>query len=105
MYNLSSYPNMIPEIIEAIHLMYEDDPSEEADCLICLANLRGNIGLSRKFAEFAELKLEEIGRCPCCGSIMQINHYKELHSELDGCPTENLYELYCPNCDFRGDNI
>ena len=31
-----NYPSMIGEIIEAIHLIYEDYPDVEADCYLCL---------------------------------------------------------------------
>ena len=105
MSKLSSYPNMVLEIIEAIHLMYEDDPDIEADCLLCLSNLRDNINLSNTFANLAEFKLMDMGRCIHCGELMKMKKFYEPHPELDGCPIENLYEPYCPNCDFRGDNI
>lgn len=98
-------PNMSSEIIEAIHLMYEDDPDVEVDCLLCLSGLRGNLELSRKLADVAELKLEDMGRCIYCGEQLNIRHYKEPHPELDGCPMEDMTKLYCPNCNLGGDDI
>ena len=98
-------PNMIPEIIEAIHLMYEDEPEIEVDCLLCLSNLRGNLELSGKLADASEMKLEDMGRCSYCGEILQLHHYKEPHPELDGYPMEDMTELYCPNCDIGGDRF
>lgn len=93
-------PNMVPEIIEAIHLMYEDNPDIEVDCLLCLSGLRGNLELGSRLAEVAESKLEDMRRCIYCGEILKVHHYKEPHSELDGCPMEDMTELYCPNCDM-----
>lgn len=93
-------PNMIPEIIEAIHLMYEDTPDVEIDCLLCLSGLRGNFDMASKIAEAAEMKLDDMDRCFICGSPLQAHHYFEPHPELDGCPSEQLVEMYCPNCDL-----
>lgn len=96
---LSSYPNMYPEVLEAIHLMYEDFPDVEVDCLLYLTELRDNWSRAAELSNQATNKLEEMGRCPCCGELMQVYHYQEPHSELDGCPMENMSESYCPNCD------
>ena len=40
MSKLPSYPNMYPEILESIHLMYKDNPDVEVDCLLYLTELR-----------------------------------------------------------------
>lgn len=93
-----NYPNMTPEILEAVHLMYEDEPDVEVDCLRYL----GHLGLSEaiKLGDEARLKLLEMGRCPQCGSFLEITLYKEPHPELDSCPYETLSEEHCPVCDF-----
>lgn len=99
MSKLSSYPNMWPEILEAIHLMYEDYPEVEVDCYLYLTELSENRDCAMKLSNKAFEKLEDMGCCPCCGEPMQIYHYKEPHPELDGCPMEDMTEIYCPNCD------
>ena len=102
MSNLSSYPNMYPEVLEAIHLMYEDYPDVEVDCLLYLTELRDNWSRTAELSDEAFTNLQEMGRCPYCGELMQIHHYKELHPELDGCPMEDMVDWYCPNCDIGG---
>ena len=99
------YPNMYPEIIEAIHLSYEDNPDLEVDCLLYLTNLQNNLTRTIELSNEAIDKLEDMGRCPYCGNLMKIHHYKEPHPELDGCPMEDMTEKYCQNCDIRGDSI
>lgn len=99
MSKLSSYPNMYPEILEAVHLMFEDHPEVEVDCLLYLTELRDNWTRTAELSNQAFEKLEEMGRCPYCGEPMQVYHYQEPHPELDGCPMENMSEPYCPNCD------
>ena len=103
MSKLSSYPNMHPEVLDAIHLMYEDHPDVEVDCLLYLTELRDNWTRTDELSNQAFDKLEEMGRCPYCGELMQYHHYQEPHPELDECPMENMSELYCPNCDIGGD--
>ena len=105
MSKLSSYPNMYPEILEAVHGYFEDYPEAEVDCLLYLSSLRDNWSRVAQLANEAEAKLEEMDRCPYCGEPMQIHHYKEPHPELDGCPMEDMTEPYCPNCDIRGDDM
>ena len=100
MSKLSSYPNMYPEVLEAIHLMYEDDPWIEVDCYLYLSELRDNWERTAKLSDMAVNKIEDMGRCPNCGELMQVRHYREPHPELDGCPYEDLYEAICPNCDL-----
>ena len=105
MSNLSSYPNMYHEILEAIHLMYEDHPDVEVDCLLYLTELRDNWSRTAELSNQAFEKLEEMGRCPYCGELMQVYHYKEPHPELDGCPMEDMTEPYCTNCDIGGGDV
>ena len=99
---LPSYPNMWPEILEAVHLQYEDYPDLEVDCLLYLTELRNNWARTTELSNEAFNKLKEMNRCPYCGELLKAHHYKEPHPELDGCPMEDMTELYCPNCDIGG---
>lgn len=90
-----NYPNMLSEVIEAVHLMYEDTPDVEADCYLYLENLGVNDVKVLKIA--ANQKLSDIGRCTECGTMLQTQTYKEYHSEVDSY--ETLHEIYCPKCD------
>ena len=103
MSKLSSYPNMYPEILEAVHGYFEDHPDVEVDCLLYLTELQDNWNRAIELSSQAINRLEEMDRCPCCGEQMQYYHYKEPHPELDGCPMEDMTEPYCPNCDIGGD--
>ena len=89
---------MLSEILEAIHLMYEDDPQIEVNCYLYLSNLKYNRLQIAELNIIAANKIEDMGRCPNCGELIQTYHYREPHPELDGCPYEDLYELICPNC-------
>lgn len=100
MSKLPSYPNMYPEILEAIHLMYEDNPDVEVDCLLYLTELRDRWVRVNELSAEASIKLSKMGRCEYCGELMQYHHHKEPHPELDGCPMEDMTEIYCPNCDM-----
>ena len=104
MSKLLSYPNMYPEVLEAIHLMHEDHPDVEVDCLLYLTELRDNWKRTAELSHQAVKQLEGMGRCPYCGEFMQTVHYKEPHPELEGCPMEDMKESYCPNCDLGGWN-
>lgn len=97
-----NYPNMEPEVLEAVHLMYEDDPEVEVDCLMYLKSLKDDDIKTRNLSFKVENVLEKMNRCPVCGEVMQVHHYKEPHTEVDGCPYENMTETYCPNCDMAG---
>lgn len=105
MSKLPSYPNMYPEVLDAIHLMYEDHPEVEVDCLLYLTELRDNWTRTAELSNMAICKLEDMSRCPSCGELMKTLHYKEPHPELDDCPMEDMYEPYCPNCDIGGGDI
>ena len=94
-------PNMQPEIIEAIHGYFEDYPDVEVDCYLYLTELADNRDYTMQLSNKAFERIEEMGRCPYCGELMQYYHYQEPHPELDGCPMENMSELYCPNCDIN----
>ena len=98
-----NYPSMIGEIIEAIHLMYEDYPDVEADCYLCLTGFESDKELAMRASIGAQVALEKMNRCGICGEELQTYHYKEPHPELDGCPMEDKTEVYCPHCDVGGD--
>lgn len=102
MSKLFYYPDMSYEVLEAIHLMYEDDPSVEVDCLLYLSGLMDDNKQVSQISSHAANKLEEMDRCANCGELLQAHHYKEPHPELDGCPMEDMVEWYCPNCDIGG---
>lgn len=82
------------EVIEAVHLQYEDDPDFEADCMVFLANCGADYWLK----QYAEDRLKEMGRCIYCGGKLQTYHFREYHDET--MDYEDMYELYCPNCDI-----
>ena len=85
-------PNMKSEVLEAIHLMFEDDPDIECDCYRYLASLHKNS--TKTFAlQLAALgEIEDMGYCSACGN--RLENYS--HKTEDG---ETLVEVYCPNCD------
>lgn len=82
------------EVIEAVHLQYEDDPAFEADCMVFLANC----GADYELRQYAEDRLKEMGRCIHCGEMLQTYHFREYHEET--MDYEDMYELYCPDCDI-----
>lgn len=102
MSKLLSYPNMYPEILEAIHFMYKNCPDIEVDCYLCLSGLDSDAELAKRVSIGAQLALKKMGRCEFCGEELQTYHYKEPHPELEGCPMEEMTEVYCPNCDMPG---
>lgn len=81
-----SYPNMYPEILDAIHYIFEDMPDVEIDCLLYLTELRDNWSRTAELSNKAIERLEDMERCPYCGEEMSYYHYQEPHPELDGCP-------------------
>lgn len=97
-----NYPNMQPEILEAIHGYFNVTPEIEVDCLLYLSSLRDNWTRTAQLEEACFGRLEEMGRCPKCGERKQVVTFRESHPELDGCPYENITEEYCPNCDLPG---
>lgn len=93
-----NYPNMATEVIEAIHLMYEDYPDVEADCYLYLKSLY----LSEKMLPLATKAvhaLMDMNRCPTCGTLLMTDTVKERHPEVEGISTEVVSITYCPNCD------
>lgn len=98
-------PNMLSEILECLHFYFEDYPDVEVDCLLYLSRLMDDSKQVSKLSLAAIDALYDMGRCGCCGELLQVHHYKEPHPELDGCPTEDMTELYCPCCDIGGEYI
>lgn len=82
------------EVVEAVHLQYEDDLAFEADCMVFLANCNADYGLR----QYAEDRLREMGRCIHCGEMLQTYQYREWYPEVSAY--EEMYELYCPSCDI-----
>ena len=105
MSKLSYYPDMSYEVLEAIHLMYEDYPSIEVDCLLFLSRLMDDSRQVRQLSSYATKKLEDMERCANCGEPLQYYHYKEPHPELEGCPMEDICVLICPTCDLKGGKL
>lgn len=95
-----SKPNMLSEIFEALHSAFVDYPDVEVDCLLYLSSLRNNLSQVIELSDKASETLDKMGRCSECGEPLQTYHYKELHTELDGCLMEDMVEVCCPNCDI-----
>ena len=91
-------PNMMPEIVEAVHLFHEDNPDVELDCMMYLKHLVADDprALSCVMDWFKEHE-----RCELCGAELKSYTYLEPHSELDGCPCERLSDVLCPECDVE----
>lgn len=94
---MNNIPNMVQEVIEAIHLQYEDNPDLETDCMLYLQEMV-------KYDEASSLAVwdwfNEHERCPICGTPLQYHTYKEPHTELGQGVYEEMREPYCPNCDI-----
>ena len=93
-------PNMLPELLEAIHETFVDYPDVEVDCLLYLSSLRNNLSWVVELSDRASETLDKMGCCSECGEPLQAYHYKEPHTELDGCLMEDMVEVCCPNCDM-----
>ena len=96
---MSDFPNMLPEVLEAIEEYFKNDEDVLTDCWLYLESLADDKKKVNQLVVNAENKLYDMGRCPNCGSPMQTYKYLEPHTELDGCPMEEMYEKYCPDCD------
>lgn len=102
---LPSYPNMYPEILDAITMAYNNYPELQVDCLLYLGELKDNWQRTNELSTRASMLLEKMNYCPRCGESLQTYHYNEVHTELEECPIEEFTELYCPNCDIGGRDI
>ena len=98
------YPNMYPELLEAIPTTFVDEPHVELDCLLYLTNLRDNWSRTAELSSHASDKLEDMGLCRTCGTQMVTETRKEYHPELVG-RTDYLFETVtvtdCPVCDLE----
>lgn len=81
-------PNMTPEVLEAIHLMFEDYPDIEADCYLYLSALNTDNYLLSYLSDQAKNELNRMNRCVVCGD------------ELEYRDKKNVNEWYCPNCNI-----
>lgn len=91
-------PNMVPEIFEAVHGYFKDNPEVEADCYLCLSSVVSNHSMAIKVANKAYMALQDANRCSECGCLLESVKVKEWHTELDETPVEVLHEYYCPHC-------
>lgn len=91
--------NMMPEIVEAVHLFHEDNPDVELDCMLFLKRL---VADDPKMLSSVIEWFEENGRCDVCGSRLLHHTYRVEHSELNGCsmPVETITETICPQCEW-----
>lgn len=90
--------NMVPEIVDAVHLMYEDYPDVELDCMLYLLK---HTPLEQR--EQIDLWFDEHNRCNVCGSQLESTHYRVIHREFDPPEYETLFGYYCPVCDMGGE--
>ena len=93
------FPVMGEEVIEAIHNTFVDNPDVEVDCYLFLNSLHSHPTLVYALGVRAEEQLREMNRCPKCGAPLQIQHYKEPHTEFVPTAYEEMTDIYCPNCD------
>lgn len=99
---LSNLPNMMPEVVEAVHLMHEDNPDVELDCMLYLKRI---VADDPKMSSSVLDWFDEQERCNVCGERLATYTYNEPHPELDGHPHERLIATMCPKCDFSKEVI
>lgn len=95
------FPNMYPEVLDAVHLMYEDNPDVEADCMLYLMNLHDNERGLAQLEGMAMKRLEDMGRCTICGEQLQPVTYYLAHPEISPGCQEEIVDQWCPNCNPR----
>lgn len=93
---MSNAPNMLPEVVEAIHLMFEDYPDIETDCMLYLKSIANDTGAISDW-------FDEHQRCFTCGSALTTYAYKEPHFEFSPVEYEDMTETVCPVCGLGGD--
>lgn len=96
------YPIMSSEVMEAIHLMFEDNPDIEVDCYLYLEGIATDVAEVHRLGNLAANALENMGRCPNCGHMKETCVYYEVHNELPERPKERMTDTYCPVCDIPG---
>ena len=89
------------EIIDGLHLAYEDEPALEAACLVFLANMTPNE--QARLAWDAGKALDDACRCRKCGQVMLLRHGKEWHDEVQDY--EPYVVAYCPHCDIGEEDM
>ena len=87
-------PNMLYEVMEAIHLMYEDEPTVETDCMMWLKN-----NVKQEIDSFVvDDWFDEKHLCSDCGNRLETCNTRDYHPECG----EGVYEIYttyyCPEC-------
>ena len=92
-------PNMTAEVLESIHLMFEDNPEVEVDCLLFLSKLDQNLDHVIALSTKAHNTLKDQNRCVNCGEKLETYFHKENHRGVDGDYVEEIGESFCPNCD------
>ena len=85
--------NMMPEVVEAVHLMYEDYPDVETDCMLFLKRFAPD---DPHIASSVFDWFDEQGKCPRCGERLEVYTYKEPHPGIDGCRMETMTITMCP---------
>lgn len=90
--------DMHDEVVEAVVEQYKGtDEDIAADCLVYLASFK-----DMRLAYAATRELEDMSRCPECGSKLESYTHRVYHSEVDEPPQYELVtEIYCPRCDIR----
>lgn len=89
------YPNMLYEVMDAIHLMYEDHPEVEIDCMRWLVVALANDYDSMKVVEW----FDEKHLCMECGNHLATCNTKDYHPECGPGVYEVYTSYYCPECD------
>lgn len=88
-----NYPNMYPEIIEALKEYWKNDADILADCLVHLVNISD----TPKMRYDIEDELAKMGRCIKCGTKLICDEWKEYRSEVN--TYEIMRDCICPNCE------
>lgn len=86
--------NMEYEIVKAIESTYKDDKDLIKDCLYYLNKVCNSTILNRAIEDW----FDENEYCIHCGCKLETKMYEEIHTELDGNPTETIQEIFCPYC-------
>lgn len=96
--NKVDYPVMYPELFDAVHQVYKDDPDVEADIYLYLSQYAIYPFKAYGLAEQARARLSKMKRCPYCGTKLEYQNYKESHPEIGEYAYEEMSIPYCPYC-------
>lgn len=88
------------DIIRAIHLMYEDEPTTEINCYRYLSRLDDSTNACRKIyaqalTQSARNALHEMQICPTCGERLSRQRVVDRYDEFGPVYVD---VLYCPQC-------